>query len=456
MIGAGITGLSAAWELVRQGERQVTVLEATERVGGKLRTGQVAGAELDLGAESILARRPEGVELLGELGLEPQAPADLPAGIWSRGQLHPMPRGTLLGVPGDPRQLGGVLTEREIARAEQERPVRVNRDLSVAELVSAAVGESVVDRLVEPLLGGVYAGDPHYLSAQVCLPALFEAARDGSRLTAAVRAAHTAAKDPAPVFAGLRGGIGTLPATLGKALQDSGVDIRTGSTVTGLTHDDDEWQLQLADGSVVVAQSVIMAIPAPPAARLIRSVCPAAAASLSGIDYASVALASFAFAAEDLADLPRSTGFLVPAADQRRIKAATFASRKWPWLAQAYPDLVFIRASMGRAGAARSLQVPDDVLLAQALADLRAALGHLPDPVDHHLQRWGGALPQYAVGHRDLVAGVRHALRAVPTLELAGAAYDGVGIPACIGSGRRAARAVRNHLNEPIKEGIHD
>ncbi|GAB3584493.1 protoporphyrinogen oxidase [Calidifontibacter terrae] len=455
VIGAGIAGLSAAWELAQRGGHDVVVLESTERVGGKLKTGEVAGVAVDLGAESMLARRPEATQLLAELGLQAVAPATLPAAIWSRGEMHPMPRGTLMGVPADPQSLAGLLTDAEVARAATEEPVEVGDDISVGDLVERALGPAVVDRLVEPLLGGVYAGDARRLSAKACVRPLFDAVRSGSSLVAAARAATARPDDPRPVFAGLRGGVGTLPQALRKALQDKGIEVQLGQTVTRMERQGAGWLLRLADGSSRPADAVTVAIPAAPAARLLGPVCEPAADALRRIDYASMAIVTYAFRSVDLPDLPQRSGFLVPPPDGRRIKASTFSSRKWPWLAQDHPDLVFARVSIGRAGEVRGLQQSDEVLIRDGFNDLQDALGPLPDPVDAHLQRWGGALPQYAVGHVELVAGIRDALSPLPSLAVAGAAYDGVGIPACIGSGRTAAMTVLTALNEPTREGIH-
>ena len=185
--------------------------------------------------------------------------------------------------------------------------------------------------------------------------------------------------------------------------------------------------------------AVVIATPARPASRLLAVIAPTTAERLATIDYASMAIVTFAVDGRP-ASLARSSGFLVPPVEGLTVKAATFSTSKWPWLANAHPDRTWLRASIGRHGEEATLQHDDQTLAATALADLRSVVGDLPDPVDQHVQRWGGGLPQYAVGHRRLVTDARRDLP--PTLALAGAAYDGVGVPACIGSGRAAARAV--------------
>ncbi len=434
------------------------MLESTDRFGGKLRTEQLAGTTIDVGAESMLGRRPEVRTLLDELGLGHELPAAVGASIWSRGRLVPMPRGTLMGVPSDPAGLAGLLDPEELDRAADERPVEAGDDVSVGDAVEQAFGAAVVDRLVEPLLGGVYAGDARYLSLQACVPALHQALREGRSLGAAAAAAATrpvvADPDQPPVFVGLRGGVGSLPDHLVDALRAEGAELRPGTLVTGLDRDGARWRLVLSDGSTITADAVVLATPAPASAKLLNIVAPAAADELRGIEYASMAVVSYAFPASAGALLGQQSGFLVPPVDGRRIKASTFSSLKWPWLAEERPDLVFVRVSAGRFREADALRRPDAQLAADGLAELREALGELPAPVAANVRRWGGGLPQYATGHLDRVACIRAELASVPTVSVAGAAYDGVGIPACIGSGRTAARSVLEQLNSSaITEG---
>ncbi|WP_151523523.1 protoporphyrinogen oxidase [Serinicoccus kebangsaanensis] len=458
VLGGGISGLAAAQALVdADGEGRVTVLEGSDRVGGKLRAGSLAGREVDVGAEAMLARRPEGVDLLRRAGLGADLahPTPARAQVWSRGVLQPLPPRTLMGVPADPRGLAGLLTDGEVARAlaEPADPLEAD-DVSVGDLVAARLGTALTDRLVEPLLGGVYAGHARLLSARAAVPGLLRAAQRGERLQDAVaRLLPLAPGDgpAAPVFAGVRGGLHRLPTTLAQALCDREVQIRTGTTVRELT--------RTADGGFEVvtgprpdptayrADRVVLALPPAPAARLLEQVAPTAAGALATVETASMAVLSLAFEAEPLGAL-RGSGFLVPPVEQRVIKAATFSATKWDWVRELgldagdpgrARDLVLLRASIGRHGEEATLQRPDAELVDAALADLSDALGRpLPAPVDADVQRWGGALPQYAVGHVDLVAQVREAVAEVPGLAVCGATYDGVGIPACIASARRA------------------
>jgi oxygen-dependent protoporphyrinogen oxidase len=244
--------------------------------------------------------------------------------------------------------------------------------------------------------------------------------------------------------------MGSLPKLLVRLLLDRGVTVRTGATVREVARAGSGWRLIVGETrapETVEADAVIMATPARPTSRLLEPVVPDAAQLLSDIEYASMAIVTYAFDSAESAVFAGSSGFLVPPVDGRGIKASTFSSSKWPWLAQAAPDRTFVRVSIGRHGEEADLHRTDAELAAIGMADLRSALGEtVPRPVAAHVQRWGGALPQYAVGHLDRIAAVREALTEIPGLEVAGAAYEGVGIPACIGTGRRAAAAVLTHL----------
>jgi oxygen-dependent protoporphyrinogen oxidase len=242
-----------------------------------------------------------------------------------------------------------------------------------------------------------------------------------------------------PVFAGITGGMGQLP----DALAD-GLDVRLGATVRELVRTSTGFAVTVGpttSSETIAADAVVLATPAAPSSRLLASIAPAAAAELGAIEYASMAVVTFALAASSVPELAAtdSSGFLVPPVDRRRIKASTFSFSKWGWVRDAGDGLLLLRTSLGRYGEATALQASDDELVAWSLADLRDAVGVTATPVDTHVQRWGGGLPQYAVGHLDRVARIRSAVAAVPGLAVCGAAYDGVGIPAVIASAHRAA-----------------
>ncbi|HET8561146.1 MAG TPA: protoporphyrinogen oxidase [Marmoricola sp.] len=448
VVGGGIAGLAAAHALGRADPApEVTVLEASPVIGGKLRLAEVGGVTVDVGAEAMLNRRPEAVGLAREAGLGDDLvhPATTTAQLWNRGRLVPMPR-TLMGVPTDLSSLEQVISRKGIARAAMDAVLPATeldgRDVSVGDLVEERFGREVVDRLVEPLLGGVYAGHAREISARAATPqvvALLERDRSLARAAASVLAGPAS---EVPVFAGIRGGVGRLPHAVAEA---SGALVRVDATVRDLVRRPGRgWRLVVGstrDPQLVEADAVVLATPARATARLLSDVAPDAALELARIEYASMAIVTMAFSERDLPQVPGS-GFLVPPVDGRTIKAATFSFAKWDWVREAGNGLLVLRCSIGRHREEQALQVPDEALVAAAVADLADAIGLSVRPVDAHVQRWGGALPQYSVGHAGRVASVRLALQALPGLAVCGAAYDGLGIPACIASARLAAEKV--------------
>lgn len=445
VVGGGLAGLVAARELAVLG-REVLVLEAAASVGGKLRLADVAGVRVDVGAEAMLQRRPEGVELVTALGLPVVHPAVTTSRVWSRGALHPLPR-SVMGVPADLSDLArsGVLSAEGLDRVRAEASLPVGRrlaegeDVSVGDLVAERLGDEAVDRLVEPLLGGVYAGHARLLSVRATVPQV--AAWSGAGSLVAQAAASVGVADGRPVFAGVAGGMGLIPEALVAA---GGFTTRVGATVRGLRRTTAGFELVVGPtttAEVVTADEVVLAVPAAPAARLLAGIAAAAAADLAAVESASMAVITLAFRAADLPDLPGS-GFLVPPIEALTIKAATFSFAKWEWVRAAGHGLLLLRTSVGRHREESALQVDDDALVTAALADLATATGLTARPVDTHVQRWGGALPQYNVGHLARVARIRSAVDGVPGLAVCGAAYDGVGVPAVIASARRAVAGI--------------
>ncbi|SDC42893.1 protoporphyrinogen oxidase [Streptomyces prasinopilosus] len=457
VVGAGIAGLAAAHRLLGRGAR-VTVLEASERVGGKLLPGEIAGARVDLGAESMLARRPEAVDLAREVGLTGRLrpPATATASLWTRGALRPMPKGHVMGVPGTAAALAGVLSDEGLARIAQDAELprtEVGDDVAVGAYVAARLGREVVDRLVEPLLGGVYAGDAYRISMRSAVPQLFRAARAHTSLTEGVREIQAAATEQrtGPVFMGIEGGVGTLPLAVAESVRSRGGEIRTGAPVTELRREPaGGWRI-VAGERELRADAVVVAVPAPAAARLLRAEAPGAAAELAGVEYASMALVTLAYRRAET-DLPEGSGFLVPPVDGRTIKASTFASRKWGWIDEENPDLTLLRTSVGRHGETEILGRDDAGLVEVSRRDLLAATGLDATPVATRVTRWQDGLPQYPVGHHARVARVRGHLAALPGLAVCGAAYDGVGIPACIASAYDAADQIHGDLPHDVRD----
>lgn len=407
------------------------VFEGAAQVGGKLRRSEVGGVMVDEGADSMLRRLPYGVDLATSAGLTTISPST-GAGVWTRGRVRPLPSGMVMGVPTALSSLSGVVSASGRARAALDlaRPGEpVTADVSVGELVGRRLGREVVQRLVDPLLGGVYAGHADLLSLQMTLPQLWAALQTEGSLIKAARAARGTPSEGA-VFAGLPGGLGLLPAAVAGEL-----DVRAGSPVTALENTGHGWRVVTRDGKVD-AHAVVLAVPAAAAAKLLRGHAPVE--ELASIGYASVGIVTLAL---DGPSPGQGTGYLIPAVDGRTSKAVTFSSRKWG-MPEGQPAIV--RASVGRFGDEADLRRDDEDLVQAVLIELASAVGPLPRLIDSRVTRWGGALPQYTVGHLDLVRRLR---RALPHgVVVAGAAYDGVGVPAVIHSGQVAARAVAEGL----------
>lgn len=453
VIGGGISGLAAAWQL--RGKAEVTVLEAGDRVGGKLRTSVLAGTPVDEGAESIMALRPEAVRLAEEVGLGESLcdPAPAPVTFWTRDALRPLPAGHVMGIPTDPAALDGtrLLSPEGLARLAQEEAIPASpalaegTDISIAGYLVPRIGREAVDRLVEPLLGGIYAGRTDRLSLRSAMPFLAPAAASGDSLLAGLRRrreSQPSATGPRPsVVRGIVGGTGRLPRAVAAA---SGARVLTHSTALALERvPGGGWRVHAATGrgpTTLDADAVIIALPAHAAATLLGPHSPAAQAELDGVRHAGSAVIAMAFARpRQGGPSPGLNGFLVPPVDGRTIKAATILSHKWPWQGADAPSKLILRASVGRVGEEHLIGLEDRRLIGLAQRELAHALGPLGEPLESRVTRWPQGLPQYEVGHADRVAAIRDAISRLPGVEVCGALYEGVGVAACVATGRAAA-----------------
>ena len=468
VVGGGITGLTAGYRLaVDHPEIDVTVLEASNRPGGYLRTGplddpMLDGLPIDAGADAFLVRVPWALDLCVELGIDTElvSPSARKASLWLDDALWPIPSPNVLGVPLDPETVApGLLAPADLERlagdgvpdvpigGTLDRTPGTSGDLSVGAVIRACVGDRVFERLVDPLLGGINAGRADDLSCAVMAPQLLAPARSTEGLLAGLR--RTAAAPAAPVFnspaAGMERIVEALVAVLGDRL-------RTGSPVTRLDRAPDGdtsdrqvagWVATTASGTYR-ADSVVLAVPAHVAATLVAPHSDDAGEVLTGWRHASVALATVAFDRADLEVPADQSGFLVGRATNQEssplMTACSFAGSKWAHLD--HPERTVLRVSCGRIDDKRPAGLTDDELVAALLADLATTLGVEAPPTAVRLERFPDSLVQYPVGHIDRVTALDGLLAdATPGLLVAGTVRNGVGIPACIRSGTEAAEA---------------
>ncbi|MGQ0742845.1 MAG: protoporphyrinogen oxidase [Acidimicrobiales bacterium] len=506
IVGGGITGLAAAWELRHRAE--VTVLEADVRTGGKILTGHLdlggsTSADLtpadltaatltpatltpanatsgsttadhlisghtpsprrrvrvECGPDTFLARQPDAVALCEELGLGANlvAPANGRAWIWSRGLLTRLPEPHVMGLPLGLRSLA---RSRLVSRWGMVRglgdlvlgPSHYPADPTIAQVVGSRMGPEILDRLVEPLVGGINAGLATELSLAATAPPLAQAAARGRSLLLALRQGPPAAPDPAarsgtlPVFMGLAGGLESLPLTLAEQLAQAGVSIATGAEVVAVELGERApLAVRLTDGGVLEAEAVVLAIPAHQGHPVLAASAPRVSQALASIDHASVSVVTLAYRPDQLSGYLNGAGFLVPRVDGRLVTACTWMTSKWPELRRS--GHILLRASCGRAGDVRHLEMTPDELTGRVHRELARALGISGTPVTTEVTRWNQAFPQYRSGHSQLVDRAQADLgRALPGVWLAGCSYRGLGIAACIRQGREAGRSAMDHF----------
>lgn len=447
IVGGGISGTTAAYRLrtLLGEDARLTVFEATEVLGGKLRTTTLDDVRFDVGAEAFLARRPEVGALAAEIGLtdEVVAPTAVRATVRAGGRTVPLPSGTLMGIPADPAAVAGVLSapgSQAVAAERQLPPVSLPaEDVSLGSFLRQRFGDELVDRLVDPLLGGVYSGGADGLGLRAVLPALADALDAGAGSVTDAVAGLLPSPGGSPVFGTFRGGMSSL---VDRLTELAHAEVRTGATVRELRRSAVGWTVDGRD-----FDAVVLAVPAPSARRLLRDAVPAAAEALSAVELASMAVVAFAF--PEGTELPDASGVLIAAGERRpddvpfAAKAFTFSSRKWAHISDSG---VLVRGSVGRFGEVEQLRATDEELISSVRADLAVVAGVRAEPVAATVTRWGGGLPQYGVGHADLVARIERAVAEAGALAVAGATLHGVGIPACVGTADGAARKLADQL----------
>lgn len=447
ILGGGVSGLAAAHRLLEAREERgldldVTVFERGARAGGCVQTLHDSGYTMELGPDSLLAEKPAARDLLRRLHLEdqlvPMRSEFRGSRIVHRGRLRPIPSEFRLFTPTSLPALlkSGIFSPAGIARAALEPfiPARKSTDdESLASFVTRRFGREVLDRLAQPLIGGIYSGDPQRLSMQATLPQFLEMERKHGSLVRAM-AARSGSNGAAPQLMSLRGGLQTITDAL---VARVGATVRVSSDAVAVARDGERWSIAFADGSHEQADAIICALPAYAAARVLRNLDEDLAQLLERIRYNSIATVNLAYDAADLPELPRTPGFVVPAIEERRITAATISTQKYP--DRSPHDGVLLRAFIGGALQPELVQLADAELANIARDEFAALLGITAEPRFAVMRRWMRLLPEYGVGHVALVASIEERAHGLNGLALAGSAYHGVGIPDCVATGEAAA-----------------
>ncbi|MEI7746184.1 MAG: protoporphyrinogen oxidase [Actinomycetota bacterium] len=466
VIGGGITGLSAAYELKHSGfDGLITMLEADDILGGKIRSVDIHGRAIDLGPDGFLSRREETFTLLAELGRT----ADLRdvgasgASIVARGKLRALPGHLVMGLPTQWRALArsGVLSWRGLVRAGLDRllPWPASRgpidDLAIGPFIGRKLGREVVRTLIDPMVGGIHAGRVEELSARATFPQLLDAAKHAGSLMAAMRPKPVATTTPssapsgpgrAGIFASLDASVASLPRALEDYLREQGVQIKCLRSATGLHRSGSSWTVSTSEENLE-ADGVIITTPAGAASLLLADLAPNAARLLADIPYASVATITLSFDPRAVTLPSSGTGILIPSASHLDgidgpllATAVTFLSRKWPHLAT--EGELLIRASVGKIDDDSFAKLSDEELGVRIAQELGLLLKAEKRGEVLNVTRWMHALPQHRVHHLRRVAAIEAELDRLGGLSIAGAALHGVGIGACIGQGRAAAQNI--------------
>ena len=447
IVGAGISGLSAAFELQKSGF-EITLLEGSERLGGKILTSEIEGFNIDAGPDSFLTRDPEMRELCIALGVgdELVAPTGKPAKVWVDGEMHSLPKRHFLGVPLDLDELEGLslLTKEGAKRAKLDLTLpdnKPNEGETVGSLIRRRLGDEVMDRLVGPLLGGINAGDADDLCLESGVPQLFNASQGDFSLVRSIQNfLENQNRDPAsPVFLTHPDGLQTVVKRLEQEI-DSNIQRKERVKSVGIS-----------DNSIIIngsqehqTDAVILCIPAFAAAEILHGSCPRTSNLLEGIQYASMAFITFAFKKDDVPEF-NGSGFLVGRDEDLLTTACSWTSEKWAHLKN--DNTVFLRLSVGRFDDTEALDMEDNALIETLKLELATLTGIKADPLSTRVTRWPNSFPQYELGHAEKVNAIRQqAALEMPGMFLAGSPFKGIGLSACIRDGIEQARKAKNFL----------
>ncbi len=466
IVGGGIAGLSAAWRLQNLRDEsgvsyRISLYEADQHVGGKLRTEHTDGLTIEAGPDSFLSYKPAGIRLAKELGIEDRIIGTRDTGggtfILRDGQLEPLPEGITMMVPTKLRPLlrSRLLSTRAKLRMAAEYfvpPREDDADESIGSFISRRLGREAFTHMAQPLLSGIFAGDADQLSLASTFPRLRDIERNhGGLVRGMLHQRRTAAKSDAPAapyppFVSFADGMGELADALEERL--TGVDVHAGVAVENISRDGAGYRLQIRNGEPVSADAVLMATPAYATAGMIDLMDGQLSALLRRIPYVSSATIALGYRVEDVAGLQSGRGFVIPHVEDRELTAVTWVSNKFE--GRAPEGMALLRTFVGRAGREDAVNLADDALLELVQRDLREILGITAKPVVSRINRSHRAMPQYVLGHQDRLRQIDSCLVRFPGLEFLGASYHGVGIPDCIDSGDQAARRTHRRLLDAL------
>ena len=452
VVGAGVSGLSAAYELEQRGVPYV-LFERSARLGGVVRTDQVDGFTIDGGPDALLVQKPAAIQLCRDLGLGARLVPTLPprtAFVVRRGKLYPLPQASVLGIP---TRVWPLVTSRLLSPAgklslamEVTRPARPSdlEDESVAAFFGRRFGRETVDYIAEPLLAGIHAGNVDRLSMQALFPRLVDAERSHGSVIRGLRSLRTE-RSPDGLFRSLPNGIQELTTALTEALSAGALRRSTGvASLDGRG----PFRLGLSSGGSVSAQQVVLSVPAPVAAELVGPVDTELGRLCAGISYTSTATVVLSYPRSAVRHELLGTGLVVPRVEhQFALMAGSWVSSKWPHRA---PDgQVLLRGFVGGARNPEALEQTDTGLISTVHRDLAVLLGISGEPDVRRVYRWPRLNPQHEVGHLDRLRALDQRLERAPGLHLVGAGFRGVGIPDCVANGRAAGATAADLAASP-------
>lgn len=461
IIGGGIGGLTTAFRLrQRAPHARIAVLEAAARFGGVVATQRSPGLTLELGPDSLIRTKPAGMELIADLGLSALVQDTDPrfrSSLIARGnRLLPVPDGLYLLAPGrwlpflrSPLVSWAGKLRMGLDLVLPRGPAAKGEDESLAAFVRRRLGREALERIAQPMIGGIYTADPEQLSLPFTMPQFVAMEREHRSLLLAMRArsrnqaANAGASGPRyGLFASLQGGLQTLTDALIARLHDC--ELRAACAVTGLSRTATGWAVMTSQGRLE-STTVAICAPAHVAGRLLTGVDAALATQCHAVPYAGVATVNLVYDRAAIPALPPAAGFVVPAVEGRSLIAASFCHQKYA--GRSPDDRVVIRAFVGGASHASRLEVDDAHLLAALTHDLRELLGITVPPLTTVISRWTAAMAQPIIGHRERLAAIRAAEHLIPSLALVGNGYEGVGVPDIIAQAQTAASRLAFRIN---------